>query len=58
MANKDSFDAFVSIIRDKIEELSEHTDQSRIQVFQNELKKSLMILLDLKDTFLAKNMTP
>ena len=39
MANKDSFDAFVSIIRDKIDELSEHTDQSRIQVFQNELKQ-------------------
>ena len=39
MANKDSFDAFVSIIRDKIEELSEHTDQSRIQVFQNELRE-------------------
>ena len=39
MANKDSFDAFVSIIRDKIEELSELTDQSRIQVFQNELRE-------------------
>ena len=39
MANKDSFDAFVSIIRDKIEELSENTDQSRIQVFQNELRE-------------------
>ena len=39
MANKDSFDAFVSIIRDKIDELSEHTDQSRIQVFQNELRE-------------------
>ena len=39
MANKDSFDAFVSIIRDKIDELSENTDQSRIQVFQNELKE-------------------
>lgn len=39
MANKDSFDAFVSIIRDKIDELSEHTDKSRIQVFQNELKE-------------------
>ena len=39
MANKDSFDAFVSIIRDKIDELSENTDQSRIQVFQNELRE-------------------
>ena len=39
MANKDSFDAFVSVIRDKIDELSENTDQSRIQVFQNELKE-------------------
>ena len=39
MANKDSFNAFVSIIRDKIDELSENTDQSRIQVFQNELRE-------------------
>ena len=39
MATKDSFDAFVNIIRDKIDELSENSDQSRIQVFQNELKE-------------------
>ena len=39
MANKDSFDAFVSIIRDKIDELSENTDHSRIQAFQNELRE-------------------
>ena len=39
MAAKDSFDAFVSIIKDKIDEFSENTDQSHIQIFQNELKE-------------------
>ena len=39
MAAKDSFDAFVSIIKDKIDEFSENTDQSHIQVFHNELKE-------------------
>ena len=38
MATKDSFDAFLSIIKDKIGEFSEHTDQSHIQVFQDELR--------------------
>ena len=38
MATKDSFDAFVSIIMDKIEDFSEQTDQSHIQVIQSELK--------------------
>ena len=38
MANKDSFDAFVSIIKDKMNEFSEQTDKSHIQVIQNELK--------------------
>tara|TARA_B100000214_G_C23858034_1_gene576700 strand:+ start:610 stop:849 length:240 start_codon:yes stop_codon:yes gene_type:complete len=38
MATKDSFDAFVSIIKDKIEDFSEQTDQSHIQVIQSELK--------------------
>ena len=38
MATKDSFDAFLSIIRDKIGEFSEHADQSHIQVFQDELR--------------------
>ena len=38
MATKDSFEAFVSIIRDKIEDFSEQTDQSHIQVIQSELK--------------------
>ena len=39
MATKDSFDAFVSIIKDKIDEFSENTDQSHIKVFHNELKE-------------------
>ena len=38
MATKDSFDAFLSIIKDKISEFSEHIDQSHIQVFQDELR--------------------
>tara|TARA_Y100000768_G_scaffold51766_1_gene33974 strand:+ start:837 stop:1076 length:240 start_codon:yes stop_codon:yes gene_type:complete len=38
MATKDSFEAFVSIIKDKIEDFSEQTDQSHIQVIQSELK--------------------
>ena len=38
MATRDSFDAFLSIIKDKIGEFSEHADQSHIQVFQNELR--------------------
>ena len=38
MASKDSFDAFVSIIKDKIEDFSEQTDQSHIQVIQSELR--------------------
>ena len=38
MATKDSFDAFLSIIKDKIGEFSEQADQSYIQVFQEELR--------------------
>lgn len=38
MASKDSFDAFVSIIKDKIKDFSEQTDQSHIQVIQSELR--------------------
>ena len=38
MATKDSFDAFLSIIKDKIGEFSEQADQSHIQVFQEELR--------------------
>ena len=38
MATKDSFDAFLSIIKDKISEFSEQIDQSHIQVFQDELR--------------------
>ena len=38
MASKDSFDALVGIIKDKIEDFSEQTDQSHIQVIQSELR--------------------
>ena len=38
MAAKGSFDAFISIVRDKIDEFSENTDQPNIKIIQNELK--------------------
>ena len=38
MAAKDSFDAFVSILRDKIDEFSEDADEPNIKIIQNELK--------------------
>jgi len=38
MATKDSFDAFISIVRDKIDEFSENTNQPNIKTIQNELK--------------------
>ncbi|MDC0942610.1 hypothetical protein OAT62_06015 [Gammaproteobacteria bacterium] len=38
MAAKDSFDAFISIVRDKIDEFSENTDQPNIKIIQNELR--------------------
>ena len=38
MAAKDSFDAFVSILRDKIDGFSEDADESNIKIIQNELK--------------------
>mgnify|MGYP001219825338 FL=1 len=38
MAAIDSFDAFISIVRDKIDEFSENTDQPNIKIIQNELK--------------------
>ena len=38
MAAKDSFDAFISIVRDKFDEFSENTDQPNIKIIQNELK--------------------
>ena len=38
MAAKDSFDAFISIVRDKIDGFSENTDQPNIKIIQNELK--------------------
>lgn len=39
MATKDSFDAFVNIVRDKIDEFSENVDQPKIEIIQNELKE-------------------
>ena len=38
MATKDSFDAFVSILRDKIDEFSENVNQPSVEIIQNELK--------------------
>ena len=38
MAAKDSFDAFVSILRDKIDGFSEDSDEPNIKIIQNELK--------------------
>jgi ElaB/YqjD/DUF883 family membrane-anchored ribosome-binding protein len=38
MAAKDSFDAFVSILRDKIDGFSEDANESNIKIIQNELK--------------------
>jgi len=38
MAAKDSFDAFISIVRDKIDGFSENTNQPNIKIIQNDLK--------------------
>ena len=38
MAAKDSFDAFVSILRDKIDGFSEDENEPNIKIIQNELK--------------------
>ena len=38
MATKDSFDAFISILRDKIDGLSKDADEPNIKIIQNELK--------------------
>ena len=38
MAAKDSLDAFVSIVRDKIDALSEGTNQSSVGIIHDELK--------------------
>ena len=38
MAAKDSLDAFVSIIRDKIDALSENSNQPSIELIHDELK--------------------
>ena len=39
MATKDSFDAFVNIVRDNIDEFSENIDPPKIEIIQNELKE-------------------
>ena len=39
MATKDSFDAFLNIVRDKIDEFSENIDPPKIEIIQNELKE-------------------
>ena len=38
MASKDSFDAFISILRDKIDAFSENASQPNLKIIQNELK--------------------
>ena len=38
MTTKDSFDAFVSILRDKIDSFSENANQPNVKIIQNELK--------------------
>ena len=38
MANKDSFDAFFSILRDKINGFSEDANEPNLKIIQNELK--------------------
>ena len=38
MATKDSLDAFVSIVRDKIDALSENSNQPSIELIHDELK--------------------
>tara|TARA_B100000959_G_scaffold230646_1_gene246815 strand:+ start:422 stop:673 length:252 start_codon:yes stop_codon:yes gene_type:complete len=39
MAAKDSFDAFLSIVRDKIDAFSENADSPNIKIIQDELKE-------------------
>ena len=38
MASKDSLDAFISILRDKIDAFSENASQPNVKIIQNELK--------------------
>ena len=38
MESKDSFDAFISILRDKIDAFSENASQPNVKIIQNELK--------------------
>tara|TARA_B110000008_G_scaffold217224_1_gene216787 strand:+ start:1389 stop:1640 length:252 start_codon:yes stop_codon:yes gene_type:complete len=46
MATKDSFDAFVNIVRDKIDEFSENIDPPKIEIIQNELKEKFINLAE------------
>lgn len=38
MASKDSFDAFISILHDKIDAFSENASQPNVKIIQKELK--------------------
>lgn len=38
MTTKDSFEAFVNIVHDKIDKFSEHSVQSNLKIFHSELK--------------------
>ena len=38
MASKDSFDAFIGILHDKIDAYSENASQPNVKIIQNELK--------------------
>ena len=46
MATKDSFDAFVNIVRDKIDEFSETIDPPKIEIIKNELKEKFKNLAE------------
>ena len=45
MAAKDSFDAFVSILRDKINGFSEDANEPNLKIIQNELKDKFDVLV-------------
>ena len=45
MVTKDSFDAFISLVQDKINGISEKSNQNNLKVIQNELKDKFDNLL-------------
>ena len=57
MATKDSFDAFVNIVRDKIDEFSENIDPPKIEIIQNELKEKFSNLAAVSYTHLRAHET-